>query len=770
MRTGAIFARGSCRALAWMLVLGVAVVLSVGEVVAQTIPNATATKIVVKPSSVDVAEGGSETFTVGLDGTLQAGATVAVTVAATLAADDDNAEFRVDASADLTTWTHTFTAPGTLGTDPPAIVDPVTVTLTALQDGNHMNGRNVLTYSTTSTQDHDNDGTTDETGFTSARLTVTEDDDDSLGVTISERTLTVLEGGSVEYTVVLDSAPTHDVMVKAEVSDEVNTDIQINGGQSDTLTFMPSDWNRKQTVTVTAVNDLNTINGTAKIKHSTTSDDVNYNKISGLRTIAVTEIDSVRTISLATSPASGMVDEGKAITITATLENPAADVSATLSSAVTVKLSGTGADKFSGTKTITIGAKSTAGSTKLTAKQDTNEDDESITLTASVSTGPTGIIEIPNNKVKLTIVDNDTYMLEADKMEVAEGGEVTLTVKLDPAAEVETKVMIDLYRASGATVMPAEGQDKDADGNAILDEGEKSAKFTLKTAKDANDANDEVIVARAMSGGKVVGDPVTINVLDTQAAPMYTLSVDPDAIGETDGEASVMVKVMTDKAVAADTTLTLAVDASSTAMDPDDYSIMPEMMEVMIEKGEDMGMTELMVTPVADAMDEANETIVLTAWMDDEQVGNAATLTIIDGDSTTFTLSGPSDMNLVEGFEYDIEVTASTPVMADTTVMIMASDASTAGDDDYMIEDIMIMAGETMGRTKLMVKSDDMPDGGTDGGMAEKLVLYGMVGNMRTNELSFYLWDLAVPALPVVAQLLLAGLMAVGGYRRYRRR
>ena len=45
-----------------------------------------------------------------------------------------------------------------------------------------------------------------------------------------------------------------------------------------------------------------------------------------------------------------------------------------------------------------------------------------------------------------------------------------------------------------------------------------------------------------------------------------------------------------------------------------------------------------------------------------------------------------------------------------------------------------------------------------------------MVGNMRTNELSFYVWDLSVPALPVIAQLLLAALMAIGGYRRYRRR
>lgn len=141
---------------------------------------------------MDVAEGGSQTFTVGLNGTLQAGATVAVTVAATLAANDDNAEFRVDADVDLAAWTHTFTAGVTLGRDNPVTVDPVTVTLTAFQDGNAINGRNFLTFSTTSEQDHDNDSTNDDRGFTSARLTITEDDD--LGVTVSERALTVREG------------------------------------------------------------------------------------------------------------------------------------------------------------------------------------------------------------------------------------------------------------------------------------------------------------------------------------------------------------------------------------------------------------------------------------------------------------------------------------------------------------------------------------------------------------------------------------------------
>ena len=635
-----------------------------------------------------------------------------------------------------------------------------------MEDGNAADGRNVLTFSSTSTHDHDGDGgTTDVVEIQPVMLTITEDDNDGVGVTVSEKTLTVREGDTTgkDYTVVLGSAPSHAVTVSVTVESKVNANIMAD---MPSLTFTPLDWDTKQTVKVTAGPDSNALNGSAKITHKASSIDADYNGIK-IADVSVKEIDSVRTITLKTSADS--VDEGEDITITATLEALGDDTPPSLSSPVTVKLSRKSGSKDYSVPDIEIGAGSTSKSVVFMATHDADADNEKVTLTASVDS-TSGLFNIPENEITIQIMDDDVYMLTADKKEVAEGEKVTLTVKVTPKAEVETKVMIDLYRASGATVMPAADQDADDDGNAIIDVGEDSAEFTLTTAKDANDANDEVIVARAMVDTSVVGSPVEIMVLDTQASPEYMLSVDPTAIGETDGEASVMVKVMTNKAVAADTTLTLAVDASSTATAMDDYSIMPEMMKVMIEKGEDMGMVELMVTPVADAMDEANETIVLTAWMDDDQVGNAATLTIIDGDSTTFTLSGPSDMNLVEGFEYDIEVMASTAVKADTTVMIMRSDASTAGDADYSVENITIMAGETMGRTKLMVKSDDMPDGGTDGGMAEKLVLYGMVGNMRTNELSFYLWDLAVPALPVIAQLLLAGLMAVGGYRRYRRR
>ena len=54
----------------------------------------------------------------------------------------------------------------------------------------------------------------------------------------------------------------------------------------------------------------------------------------------------------------------------------------------------------------------------------------------------------------------------------------------------------------------------------------------------------------------------------------------------------------------------------------------------------------------------------------------------------------------------------------------------------------------------------------------EMLTLFLVVDGMQMTDksVSFYIWDAAVPALPVIGQLLLAALMAVGGYRRYRRR
>ena len=67
---------------------------------------------------------------------------------------------------------------------------------------------------------------------TIAGVAVTVTDDDAAGATVSETTLTVAEGGSATYTVVLDAQPTSDVVINVTASG--NTDVTVSPA---TLTF-----------------------------------------------------------------------------------------------------------------------------------------------------------------------------------------------------------------------------------------------------------------------------------------------------------------------------------------------------------------------------------------------------------------------------------------------------------------------------------------------------------------------------------------------------
>ena len=129
------------------------------------------------------------------------------------------------------------------------------------------------------------------------------------------------------------------------------------------------------------------------------------------------------------------------------------------------------------------------------------------------------------------------------------------------------------------------------------------------------------------------------------------------------------------------------------------------------------------------------------------------------------TLSGPADTTLVEGGPAaTVTATANRAVTADTTVELFTP-SGTASPDDYHVEPIVIGAGETTGTTMLTAVEDNRAE------PAETLTLQGRAGDVRSNNtLTFTIYDAAVPALPVIAQLLLAAFLAVGGCRRYLRR
>ena len=789
MRTGAIFARGSCRAraLMWVLALAAVAALSIGEAVAQPVPTPG-----LSPGSLTLDEGDSDTVTLSVaNGTDGGSDTVTISVESAEGGTFDMT-WRVGGSlasmsvAAETTTTATIAVPED---------ERIRLTVTANDDDDADNARAVLSFTTGS-------GETER----SATLILRANDDDTSGVIVSERSLDLHEGGSPKtYTIKLGTAPSASVTVTASVTRQRNARIRLATALEDdsttdgvdesakastqTLTFSTTNWDVAQTLYVTAEGDANTTNGSARITNRAASVDGDYSGVSG-RSVEITEYDSVRTITMSTS-ADTAVEGGKKITITATL-SAAGDTVATLPAPVTVRLDkkGTtppGADYD--LTTLVIGANSTSGSAELMAEHDADETDETLTLVASVDDEDDGIdgifSEIINDEISITLQDDDTYMLEPDKHEVVEGGEVTLTVKVEPAAAVKTWVGIDLYQASGASVEPAEGEEVNEDGNVLIDIGDDDAKFTLKTVKDS-DPDHEVIIARAMVGSSVVGERATINVLD---AVDYTFTLEPTSIGEADGEQSVMLMAMTNRAVGADTMVKFAVEPDGTAMDPDDYTIMPksEMIELMIEKGETMGMTTLMVTPVMDSVDEPNETIVLSGWVDDKLVGEHVTLTIIDGDSVGSGIMAKSSEEVEEIFHKAIMeagglIAGQKSVFVDMSMLfdmatpdmmvdytVSSSDADvlgvyTAATDSTLSDTALRLAPMMPGESMVTVMAE-----AADGSMAvSSVTAFTCTGACVS--VSLTVWDAAVPALPIIAQLLLAGLLGAGGYRRYRRR
>ena len=188
------------------------------------------------------------------------------------------------------------------------------------------------------------------------------------------------------------------------------------------------------------------------------------------------------------------------------------------------------------------------------------------------------------------------------------------------------------------------------------------------------------------------------------------------------------------------------------------------------------------VTIMADALGEAKVTITGTAtaasssFQAGQPAANVATITfavMVVDKGLTIELHGPDNVmegNLVEGSEYHLTVKANRVVREDTMVSFAqrggAENAASA--DDYELNDVTMLAGSDSVRATLSVVEDMEADAGH--AMGEQLIIYAMAGDAESDDLMFTIWDEAVPALPLIAQLLLALFLMAGGARMYRRR
>ncbi len=244
-----------------------------------------------------------------------------------------------------------------------------TVTVTAVDDDDAQDETATISGTITTTDP-------DYTNVPVSSITISVEDDDTAGITLSPLTPSqVTEGGTATYDVVLDAEPTGNVVINL-TSDNDGVTVAPTP-----LTFTSQNWNAPQAVTVTAAEDDDGKDETAKVTH--TVDDASsadeYDGLSTTQAVSVTDND-VPGLTL-TTPADGLqVRESGEASYTVELQTePSANVVVDISSNngdVTVAPS---------RLTFTVDNWNTAQDVTVMAGVDSDGNDDQFTLTHRAS-------------------------------------------------------------------------------------------------------------------------------------------------------------------------------------------------------------------------------------------------------------------------------------------------------------------------------------------------------------------------------------------------
>ena len=258
-------------------------------------------------------------------------------------------------------------------------------------------------------------------------------DDGQPGLTLSETSLSVPEGGWATYAVKLSTQPDADVTV------EITGTTTSVGVSDSSLTFTTSDWNQPRTVTVTARDDdVDREYDPVTLVHSTTSGDPDYDDLpTGSVTVTVVDND---TIGLTISKSNLQINEGDEDTYTVALKTlPSADVTVDI----------TGATEYAGidlpSLTFTASDWNRPQTVTVTARDDdVDREYDPVTLVHSTTSGDPDYDDLPTGSVTVTVVDNDTMGLTISKsnLQINEGDKDTYTVALKtlPSADVTVDI------------------------------------------------------------------------------------------------------------------------------------------------------------------------------------------------------------------------------------------------------------------------------------------------------------------------------------------
>ena len=262
-----------------------------------------------------------------------------------------------------------------------------------------------------------------------------------VGVTLSRQALTVPEGGSNTYEVVLGHQPTGDVTVTVTVDDTANNDVTTEEGS---LVFTTANWNEPQTVTVRAAEDDDALTD-SNVTVSHTVGGANYEGVvvPGL-TVSITENDAV---GVSITPTNLTIDEGDAAGASYTValtSQPAGDVTVTISGHTGTDLTPSGTTLTNNVLTFTDQNWGTAQTVTVKAAEDEDgNQDADVTLAHEISsTDDSDYHALADQSVTVSITENDVVGVTIDPttLTVTEGdpngGSYTVKLTSQPAGDV----------------------------------------------------------------------------------------------------------------------------------------------------------------------------------------------------------------------------------------------------------------------------------------------------------------------------------------------
>ena len=518
------------------------------------------------------------------------------------------------------------------------------------------------------------------TGETTVSIT----DNDTAGVTITPTGLTVTEGQTATYTVVLDSQPTGDVTVTVKDPTD-NTDVTADPA---TLTFTANTWDEAQEVTVSAAQDDDDQDESATVTHEAASTgDANYDGITAPDVGVTLEDDAPENLTVSFKESSYDAGEGSTALVALTLDlDPERTVTVPLTHA---GQNGAGANDYSGVPAnVVFNSGDTEKTFTFSATDDAvDDDDESVligfgTLPADVTAGTTP------SEATVSINDDDdpsvTISFEQASYTV-DRGQFTVTVKVKLSADPERSVTIPLTHAGqgGAGNSDYSG----VPANVAFNPGETEKTFSFSATADDVDDDDESVklgFGNVLPAGVSTGttNESIVSITDDDV-PAVTVSFEQASYTVPEGS-GVSIKVKLDTDPERSVTIPIS-NTNQSGASSADYSGVPS--DVTIGAGD----TEAMFTFAAtqDTYNDDGESVKLAFGQNlpggvSEGGTNETVVSITDDDLPSVSVSfEQANYTVLEGEDVTVTVTLSADPERTVTIPLSKSNQGGASNSDY---------------------------------------------------------------------------------------